>query len=327
MTSTHCLWVRSPELEAAGSPRVRAAFPPAPLALALPAYAALAQRHTAVERQGQLKSERAESEAPLAQRRYDEGEPAKRLVAATLAQRWHTALEEVEAVKPASPTPQQPPSAQELLSHRAAVLAWGTDLPRLGNAPTPSAKDRKRRLRLVLTAIPRSKAAKAVTVPSRGHGGATDALSVPLRPTAADHWRHDPALGERVRELAPHATEEQRVAQLNQAGVRTRTGNPLTVAALRWMRFTPAIPVPTLKRAEARTGPEVAAPFGVSRHVVYYGSARHQLPARKLATPTGRSWFLTIDPQTEHRLRQWVAPSSRLAKGYVSQTLIVGGAV
>jgi DNA invertase Pin-like site-specific DNA recombinase len=326
-TSTHCLSVRSPEIDAAVSQRVLEAFQPAHLAIALQAYEELAQRHTAVDRQWQLKIERAEYEAQLAQRRYEEVDPANRLVAATLEQRWNSALEQVEAVKQAYTTHQHAQGAHDLLSHREAVLALGTDLPRLWNAPTTSEKDRKRMLRLVLKDITISKAAQSVTLKIRWHGGATEELSVPLRPKAAEQWRHDPALVERVRELAHHSNDEQMVAQLNQAGVKTRKGNPLTAAALRWIRFKHAIPVPDLKRAEERTVPEVAEHFGVSRHVVYYWLERHHLPARKLATAKGVSWFLTIDPQTEQRLRQWVEHSSRIAKGPVSQTLIVGGAV
>ena len=59
-TTTHCLWVRSQEIDATVSQRVLEAFQPAQLAIALQAYEDLAQRHTAVDRQWQLKMERAE---------------------------------------------------------------------------------------------------------------------------------------------------------------------------------------------------------------------------------------------------------------------------
>ena len=326
-STTHCLAVRSQEIDAAVSQRVLEAFPPAQLAMALQAYEDLAQRHTAVDRQWQLKMERAEYEAQLAQRRYEEVDPANRLVAATLEQRWNTALEQVEAVKQASTTHQQAHSAKDLLSHREAVLALGQDLPRLWNAPTTSDKDRKRMLRLVLKDITIAKAAKTVTLQIRWHGGATEELSVPLRPKASEQWRHDPALVERVRELAHHATDEQLVEQLNQAGVKTRKGNRLTVSAIRWIRFKHAIPVPTLQRAEERTVSEVAAHFGVSPHVVYYWLERHHIPARKLANPKGVAWFLTLDQETEQRLRQWIEQSTRMAKQPTSPNPIAGGAL
>jgi DNA invertase Pin-like site-specific DNA recombinase len=325
--TTHCLSVRSQEIDAAVSKRVLEAFQPAQLAIALQAYEELAQRATAVDRQWQLKRERAEYEAQLAQRRYEEVDPANRLVAATLEQRWNTALEQIEAVKQAYATHQQAQGAQALLSHRDAVLALGQDLPCLWNAPTTTANDRKRMLRLVLKDITIAKAAKTVTLQLRWHGGATEELSVPLRPKVADQGRHDPALVDRIRALAHYSNDEQMVEQLNQAGAKTRKGNALTVSAIRWIRFKHTIPVPDLKRAEERTVPEVAKHFSVSRHVVYYWIARHHIPARKLAIPSGVSWFLTIDPETERRLRQWVAQSARIAKVPTSQNPIAGGAL
>jgi Recombinase zinc beta ribbon domain len=326
-STAHCLSVRSQEIDAAVSQRVLEVFQPAQLAIALQAYEELAQRATAVDRQWHLKIERAEYEAQLAQRRYEEVDPANRLVAATLEQRWNRALEQVEAVKQAYTTHQHAQGAQDLLSHRDAVLALGQDLPRLWNAPTTTAKDRKRMLRLVLKDITITKAAKTVTLQIRWQGGATEELSVPLRPNASDHWRHDPALVERVRELAQHVNDEQIVEHLNQAGVKTRKGNRLTVSAIRWIRFKHAIPVPTLKCPEERTVPEVAAHFGVSHPVIYYWLERHHITGRKLATPKGVAWFLTIDQETEHRLWQWVEQSTRMTKHSTSQTLIAGGAL
>jgi hypothetical protein len=182
-------------------------------------------------------------------------------------------------------------------------------------------------LRLVLKDITITKAAKTVTLQLRWHGGATEELRVPLRPKASDQWRHDPALVERVRELAQHANDERIVEHLNQAGVKTRKGNRLTVSAIRWIRFKHAIPVPTLKRPEERTVPEVAAHFGVSPHVIYYWIERHHITGRKLANPKGVAWFLTLDQETEHRLWQWVEQSTRMTKHSTSQTLIAGGAL
>ena len=326
-STTHCLSVCSPEIDATISQRVLEVFQPDQLAIALQAYEELARRATAIDRQWQLKIERAEYEAQLAQRRYEEVDPANRLVAATLERRWNTALEQVDAVKQAYTTHQHAQGAQELLSHRDAVLTLGQDLPRLWNAPTTSSKDRKRMLRLVIKDITITKAANTVTLQIRWHGGATEELRVPLRPKASDQWRHDPALVARVRELAHHANDEQMVEHLNQVGVKTRRGNRVTVSAIRWIRFKHAIPVPMLNRPEERTVPEVAAYFGVSPQVVYYWIERHHIAGRKLATPKGVAWFLTLDQETEQRLRLWVEHSTRIIKASTSQNLIAGGAL
>src|SRR5262249_62342550 len=101
-------------------------------------------------------------------------------------------------------------------------------------------------------------------------------------------------LVEQVRELAQHGRDEQMVAHLNQAGIKTRKGNRLTVSAIRWIRFKHAIPVPTLQRPEERTVAEVAAHFGVSPHVVYYWIERQHITGRKLANRRCEPWFLTV---------------------------------
>ena len=271
--------------------------------------------------------ERAEYEAQLAQRRYEEVDPANRLVAATLEQRWNSALEQADAVKQAYTAHQQTQRIQDLFSHRDAVLALGQDLPRLWQAPTTSSKDRKRILRLVLKDITITKAAKTVTLQIRWHGGATEELSVPLRPKVYERWRHSSALVDRIRELAQEYPDEQLAHHLNQEGWKTNKGNVLTGAAVQWIRYKHAIPAPKLKRAGELTVPEVAEYFGVSRHVVYSWIARRHISARKPAPASSVPWFLTLDPQTEQRLWQWVEHSTRIAKESTSQNLIAGGAL
>jgi hypothetical protein len=59
----------------------------------------LQQRTEAMERQWQMRIERLDYQAQLAQRRYEEVDPSHRLVAATLEQRWNQALEEAQRLK------------------------------------------------------------------------------------------------------------------------------------------------------------------------------------------------------------------------------------
>jgi len=223
--------------------------------------------------------------------------------------------------------PQQAQNSQELLQHREEVLALGKDLPRLWKAPTTTAKDRKRRLRLFLKDITIARAEKVVRVQLRWQGGATEELLVPLRPKSSDRWRHTPDLVHRIRTLARDLSDEQLGQQLNQEGMKTNKGNALTLSGIRWIRHTHAIPAATLKHADELTVPEVAAHFGVSSHVVYYWIERHHLRARKPTSHSGAPWFLTIDPDTEPRLQQWVLQSSRMAKVPPSPRSIEGEAL
>jgi hypothetical protein len=75
------------------------ALQPAELKLALAALEELEARDHTVGRQWQMRLERAEYEAELAERRYQEVDPSQRLVAATLERRWNAALLQLEQLK------------------------------------------------------------------------------------------------------------------------------------------------------------------------------------------------------------------------------------
>ena len=67
--------------------------------LALDVLHELEQRDGALQGQWQMRLQRAEYEAQLAQRRYEQVDPANRLVAASLEQRWNEALVRLEETR------------------------------------------------------------------------------------------------------------------------------------------------------------------------------------------------------------------------------------
>jgi hypothetical protein len=129
-----------------------------------------------------LAVERAEFEAAPARRQFDACEPEHRLVARTLEQRHEQALAEDEPERRRlAELEQRRPEA--LTADERKALGWlARDLPRLWNAPTTAACDRKELLRTLVTEV-------VVTVrddPRRAEveivweGGARTELSVPL---------------------------------------------------------------------------------------------------------------------------------------------------
>lgn len=72
---------------------------PAQLKPAIEALKHLEARDAAVTRQWQMRLERAEYEAQLAERRYHEVDPSHRLVAGTLERRWNDALLRLEELQ------------------------------------------------------------------------------------------------------------------------------------------------------------------------------------------------------------------------------------
>src|SRR5438046_10147754 len=75
------------------------ALQPAELELALAALQELESRDQAIMRQWQMRLERAEYEAALAERRYQEVDPSNRLVASTVERRCNNGLVQLHNLK------------------------------------------------------------------------------------------------------------------------------------------------------------------------------------------------------------------------------------
>ena len=89
------LTTRAAPIDAAISERLLAAVTPVTIELALKALESLEERDRAVAAQWHRRIERARYEADLAERRYEAVDPANRLIAATLENRWNEALQRV----------------------------------------------------------------------------------------------------------------------------------------------------------------------------------------------------------------------------------------
>ncbi|WP_247560468.1 hypothetical protein [Bradyrhizobium sp. 138] len=142
--SVLCQEVRALAVDALVERVVLDALVPDQIEIALAAAGQLEQESRQLERQWALRVERARYEAERARRQYDAVEPENRLVARSLERVWEEKLRIVEAVE------QQHARwrAQEPLligpAERAALQALGENLPRIWNAATTSAADRKR---------------------------------------------------------------------------------------------------------------------------------------------------------------------------------------
>ena len=172
-----------------------------------------------------MRIERAEYEAQLAQRRYEEVDPANRLVAATLERRWNDALARVEEIK------------KEFDAHRASrravltderkndILSLAQDLPSLWGSPTTQDKDRKRILRLLIKDITVERVEpKKIVLHLRWQGGACEDIPVLRPPRYCDQIRYSNEVVGRVRRLAQELRGHQIAAKLNEAGLLKREG-------------------------------------------------------------------------------------------------------
>lgn len=311
LASKDCMSFRCNLLDAAIVEQVLETLQPAELDLALAALHELESRDQTILRQWQMRLERAEYEAALAERRYQEVDPSQRLVAATLEKRWNAALLQLEELKKQADEFQHQKTRVTTAEQKAKVLALARDLPRLWHAHTTQAKDRKRMLRLLIKDIAVEKPnRKQLAVHLRWQGGASSDLCVQIPPSRADRVRYPTTVVDRVRDLAQSLPNAEIAEHLNREGYVSALGKVFTGSMIQWIRYRYQIPKVTLARPEELTVEEVAKHFGVSPNVVYYWIDRNVIQARRLNA--GSPYWITLDEADEQRLGGWVRNSSRI---------------
>jgi hypothetical protein len=314
-------------LDTAIAEEVLKALQPAELELALAALQELESRDQTIFRQWQMRLERAEYEAALAERRYQAVDPSQRLVAGTLERRWNDALLQLEDLKKQAAEFLHQEARVATPEQKAKVLALAKDLRLVWHAPTTQAKDRKRMLRLLIKDITVEKPSnqKQLVVHIRWQGGACTDLSVQLPPSIADRMRYPAAVVDRVRELARTLIDTEIADQFIREGHASATGKPFTAKMIKWIRKCHRIPPAALKKPDEMTVQQTAKHFGVSDSVIYYWIEHSLVQARRLNH--GMPLWITLNPSNEQKLRDWVGNSRRIQNRKTSQTATGEGAL
>jgi DNA invertase Pin-like site-specific DNA recombinase len=307
-----CMMIPCPALDKAVQRRVLRAVDSQTLALALAAHDELSQRDESLTRQWKMRLTRVQYEADLAQRRYEEVDPANRLVAASLEKRFNDALGRVEEVRRQMDDFQRQQTRTFTPQQREQILALAGDFPRLWKSDTTSAKDKKRMLRLLVDNITVERGeGRSVMLHVCWSGGACEDLEALLPRKFQDRVRHPSSRVDEVRRLAKDHTDAQIVELFNSRGERTAKGNPFTDASIKWIRYKYRIPAPQLKLPHELTVDDVVGRFHVSRGVVYYWIKRDILPARRIGD--GHPYWITLTETKAKELQQWVQSSKRIA--------------
>jgi len=210
---------------------------PAAIETTLAALAELERERQALDRQWQLRVERARYEAARAQRQYDAIEPENRLVARTLESRWNTALQALGQLEQEYAVV----CRTELLplgdADQEAVQRLAEDLPALWHAATTTDVDRKRLLRLVITEVVLTVYSKErrADVTVAWSGGATAKHEVRCPPLGW-HGRTEAEVIARLHELAQTLPDHRIAERLNAEGLQTRTSKAWTYARVHSMR-------------------------------------------------------------------------------------------
>jgi DNA invertase Pin-like site-specific DNA recombinase len=200
-----------------------AAVEPAALEASLAAVAGVKRQREELERQWQLRRERAALAVDRAARQYQACEPENRLVARELERRWEEALrqqrqldEEYERFERAAPAE---------LSDKAlsSIRALASDLPAVWSADTTTPADRQRIARLLLerVAVTVDKGSERVEVRLHWSGGQQTEHTVTRPVRRYCQQSAYPRLVSRLKELCSNRLSSSEIAEkLNAEGFR-----------------------------------------------------------------------------------------------------------
>ncbi|HEY6408940.1 MAG TPA: recombinase family protein, partial [Ktedonobacteraceae bacterium] len=227
-----CQEVRAIALDTQVEQRFLEALRPDQVALALAALAQLEQEERAERKQWDLRLERARYEAKRAERQYQGVEPENRLVARSLERQWEEKLRAVEAVEKEYQTWSYTRRISLTQADREAIVALGSDLPALWQAPTTTSAERKQMLRLVIrdVIVDGKRAHGQVWVQINWQTGAYEEFCYKRSVRSYEASADVEAIEQRVRELnAAGLMDAQIAATLTTDGYRTaRLHRPFT---------------------------------------------------------------------------------------------------
>jgi hypothetical protein len=306
-----CQEVRALAVDAAVAEAVLAALAPDRVALALAALSELELEAHGLQRQWQLRLERARYEAQRAERQYQAVEPENRLVARNLERQWETALRAVEQLEHEHETWSRQQTVTVTAADRAAILALGQDLPALWHAPTTTPADRKRLLRLVVREVllDQHRRRGQVWMQINWQTGAQTEHWVTRRVQSYADYVDGARLQQRVRELAAASCEDDEIAEaLNIEGFRTARGRCFQGPLLwrlrqQWGIVKATLPPRDGLAADARpySVHAAAAAVGVFPGTIYTWLRTGRLRGEQ--RKKGRTWviYLTIEEVTALR--------------------------
>ena len=297
---TTCQSLRGDGIDAAVAHLFLAAMHPAQLEISLATLDEIEERGRQIERQWQLRRERAQYEADVARRRFCAVEPENRLVARTLEREWNEKLAAVEALNREYAA--LPPLTTNLgdPAQRERILALAQDLPAIWEAATTTQVERKQLLRFLIKDVTLTQGEQTIQIGVRWQTEALTSLTIPRPIPSPDVRRTDPAVVERVRALAPSHTDQQIAAILNAEGWHAGMGGELTCSKVQWIRHAYTIPTgcpespaacPTGQRSDGRyTAKATAALLNVDVSTVNAWCETGRLDAIR-AQPHGPRWI------------------------------------
>ena len=308
LTGCSCFSFRADTVDPLIEQKVIAVLTPANVAIAMSALQQIEKRGTAMDKQWQMNIERCQYEADIAQRRFDQVDPANRLVAASLEKNWNLALEKLELANNEYHEHQKKRETEFPSCKRKEIIALATSIPELWSKTT-NIKDKKRIVRLLISdiTVTKDRNKKILFLKISWQAGPLEQLQVDLPLNMADRLRYPQAIVDKINALTiQYGDDKKTAALLNQQQILGATGKPFTNSMIKWIRNKHKINMPVLKSPHEYTVREVCAIFNISNHMAYYWIENKFVIARK--TPQN-SFLIQITPLDKAQLVEKIRTS------------------
>ncbi|MFZ1946203.1 MAG: recombinase family protein, partial [bacterium] len=263
-----CQSIRVDDVDALVARTFLEAMHPAELEVSMAALEQLEARARQIDRQWQLRIERAQYEADLARRRFYAVEPENRLVVRSLERDWNEKLAEIQRLDRDYATLPKPTARLASPEERQRILVLAQDLPAIWHASTTTYTERKQLLRFLIKDVTLANQTASVHVGIRWQTEAVTELDIPRRKRSCDLKRTASAVVNRIRELAARHLDGQIAELLNQENLTPGTGGSFTKSKVQWIRHAYDIPTgcptrpsacPAGQRSDGRYPAHIAA--------------------------------------------------------------------
>ena len=321
LTGCSCFSFRADLADKIIEQKVIEVLTPANVSIALNALTEIEKRNASLDKHWEMNIKRCQYHADIAQRRFEQVDPANRLVAASLEKAWNQELEKLALATSEYQQFQAKRDAEFPPHKRIQIANLAIEIPTLW-ARTTNIKDKKRIVRLLINDITVTKTSqtKTLLLNVRWLAGPIEQIKVNLPPNAADKTRYPQALVERIRDLTlKHGDDKKTMDILNKQGIKSATGKQFTRDMIQWIRFKHKINMPVLKSNDEYTVENVRSMFNVSSHMVYYWINNKYITARK--TPTN-ILLVKIAPEDKTQLMEKINKSYK-AKYMINADCII----
>ncbi|HEY3230304.1 MAG TPA: recombinase family protein [Roseiflexaceae bacterium] len=237
-----CQSIRGDGVDRAVAEALLEAMQPAQLAVSRAALEQLEAQARQIERQWQLRRERAQYEADLARRRFLAVDPENRLVGRTLEREWNEKLRAVAALEREYAT--LPQFTPQLVGpeERQRILALAQDVPAVWHAASTTQTERKQLLRYLIKDVTLTKRPTTIYIAIRWQTDACTTLEVSRPPRSCDKRRTPAGVVSRIGELAASHADDQIAVLLNMEGATPGLGGSFTASKVAWIRYANSIP-------------------------------------------------------------------------------------